>query len=391
MIQPRFKIYNLTIVVGILFSAAVGLLDVSINKVALYIVLPFIFCISFMSQKSLLTNKYMNILLLLFVWILLSVLWATSLPHAIIQVNQILGSFILCYIFSVHGKKEKVLVWLYVSFLILLLGDWHYAYHNMLSVIDLGVDRLDDQKLNANTFAYHTFYATFSSFILGELNISWRRIMRIIFLLMIPLSFFTAIFTASRQVLIIQIPLILILVYCRYFKSQSVKTKFITLLIVIISFIVYFPKAMTIYSDSKLKERNEINLREDGRTLLLKDAIMIGNQHFPLGVGANNFVVYSYNKGFSHNTYLELYVNEGIVGVALYVYLMLLFLRTQWRRFKRSKDLMYFYFFVAGFFFAVDGLFYVFYPHLWSIGFFILVATHSDAYYKYKQINSCNI
>lgn len=391
MIQPRFKIYNLTIVVGILFSAAVGLLDVSINKVALYIVLPFIFCISFMSQKSLLTNKYMNILLLLFVWILLSVLWATSLPHAIIQVNQILGSFILCYIFSVHGKKEKVLVWLYVSFLILLLGDWHYAYHNMLSVIDLGVDRLDDQKLNANTFAYHTFYATFSSFILGELNISWRRIMRIIFLLMIPLSFFTAIFTASRQVLIIQIPLILILVYCRYFKSQSVKTKFITLLIVIISFIVYFPKAMTIYSDSKLKERNEINLREDGRTLLLKDAIMIGNQHFPLGVGANNFVVYSYNKGFSHNSYLELYVNEGIVGVALYVYLMLLFLRTQWRRFKRSKDLMYFYFFVAGFFFAVDGLFYVFYPHLWSIGFFILVATHSDAYYKYKQINSCNI
>ena len=143
---------------------------------------------------------------------------------------------------------------------------------------------------------------------------------------------------------------------------------------------------MEVYNDSKLKERNSIEIKEDGRILLLKDVIRIGNDHFPLGVGANNFVVYSYNKGFSHNTYLELYVNEGIIGVSIYIYLMLSFIITQWKRYRRTKDLMYYYFLLAGIFFAVDGFFYVFYPYLWLIGFFILISTHSECYYKNNKV-----
>lgn len=70
-------------------------------------------------------------------------------------------------------------------------------------------DRLNDAKLNANTMAYYTFYATMAAFLLSDMvqSINYRKLFKILFLAMIPISF-VAIVTASRQVLIIQIPLI---------------------------------------------------------------------------------------------------------------------------------------------------------------------------------------
>lgn len=382
----KLKIQDVVFILGIWFSAFAGLLNTTINKIALYIVLPILFCVTILTNIRVKPHKYMRLLLLLFIWILFSVLWASNVQLALVQVNQILGSFILCYIISIQGLKPRLVPWLYVTFIILLIADWYYAYNNIFSVIDLGVERLNDDKLNANTFGYHTFYATFALFILGEINMKHRRLFQIMFLLMIPLSFLTAIYTASRQILLIQVPLILLLLYGRYYRSKSIRLKVVAIIITVISALVLIPRAVDMYSGSTLKERTELDVNEDGRLLLLLDAISVGNQYFPLGVGANNFQLYTNNKGFSHNTYLELYANEGIIGVLLYVIMLLTFLKRQWRRYRMTGDVIFFYFFVAGFIYALDGFFYVFYPHLWLISFFILIATHSELYYnKYKH------
>ena len=324
----------------------------------------------------------MNILSALFVWILFSVLWATSVELALVQVNQILGAFLLCYIFCVKGQNEKYLPGLYLSFIVLLIGDWYYAYNNMFDVMNLGVDRLNDLKLNANTFGYHTFYATFSVFILSEWDWKIKKVLRVLFLLMIPISFLTAIYTASRQILLIQTPLILLLLYGRYYKSARPMTKFATLIILLITIAIFAPKVHQLYEGSSLQQRNEIEIKEDVRIQLMADAFKVGNNHFPLGVGANNYILYSFNQHFSHNSYLELYANEGVVGVSLYIIMLLLFLKRQWTRYIKTKDVMFFYFLVAGVTFTFDGFFYVFYPHLWLISFFILIATHAETYYK---------
>lgn len=379
--RPNLNLRDWFCVIGIWFSAIAGLMADSVNKIALYIVLPIVFVLTFLYNKSLLTNRYMNLLSMLFIWILLSVLWATSIDYAMVQVNQILGSFLLCFVFSALGNNNKLLPLLYLSFILLLLSDWYYAYNNMLD-IEFGVDRLNDLKLNANTFAYHTFYATFSIFILGEYSIGIKRIVRILFLLMMPLSFVTALYTGSRQLLIVQVPLILMLLFGRYFKYVSLQKRVIALFLVFIAIIAISPKLLRVYNNSMLKERTELSLQEDSRVMLFKDALKVGNDHFPLGVGANNYIVYSYNHHFSHNTYLELYANEGIIGLFIYLYLMLLFLKTQWRRYRKTRDIMYYYFFTAGLIFAIDGFFYVFYSHLWLISFFILISTHSETYYK---------
>lgn len=383
--QNRLSLKDYLFFAGIWFSAFAGLLSDSVNAVALYLVIPTLFVITFFSSKKLIPNKYMSLLSALFIWILISVLWAVNLEYAMIQVNQILGSFLLCYIFSVKGQKEKNLPVLYMSFLVVLVSDWFYAYNNMFNIMDLGVDRLNDLKLNANTFGYHTFYATFSLFILGEWNGQIKKLFRLLFFFMIPISFITAILTASRQILLIQAPLILLLLYGRYYKSSKIRSKLLAWIVIIIVVVSFAPKVTQMYDGSSLQHRNQIEIKDDVRVQLMIDAINVGNKHFPFGVGANNYIVYSFNQHFSHNTYLELYANEGVVGVALYLAMLLMFLKRQWIRYRKTNDIIFFYFLVAGLLFALDGFFYVFYPHLWLISFFILIATHSEMYYnKYK-------
>lgn len=42
-------------------------------------------------------------------------------------------------------------------------------------------------------------------------------------------------------------------------------------------------------------------------------------------------------------------------------------------------------FFICGLIYVFDNFFYVFYIDLWLIGFFMLLASHSEQYYKFQR------
>ena len=388
-INQKLSVNDKYVMLCVWFAAFVSLLSESVNAVALYIVLPSAFIATFFYWKKIQVNKYFNLLLLLYLWIFISVLWATDTAVAFRQLKQCLGSILLCYVFAVKATKIKNIEWIYFSYFIVLAMDWYYAYNNIFSIIEVGTDRLNDSKFNANTLAYHTFYVTFATYILGEVTEKKRKkIYNLLFLFTMPLSFYTALLTASRQVLIIQIPLISILLFIRYLKDRDIKRKFIVIFILIVAILSVLPFLLDIYADSTLKSRNEIDLKEDSRITLAKDALNVGIEYFPLGVGPDNYLLHSYNKHFSHNTYLELFANEGVIGLFIYLLLMFRYVKTQWKRYEKYKDKIFLAFFIFGVFFIIDGLFYSFYQHLWLISFFIIVASHSETYNqrKYLQI-----
>lgn len=389
LINQKLNSNDRYVMLCVWFAAFVSLFAESINAVALYIVLPSAFIATFFYWKKIKVNEYFNLLLLLYLWIFVSVLWATDTAVAFRQLRQCLGSILLCYVFSVKAQSVKNIEWIYFTYIIVLVMDWYYAYNNILNIIDVGVERLDDNKLNANTLAYHTFYVTFATYILGDITEKKRKkIYNILFLLMIPLSFYTSLLTASRQILIIQVPLIAILLFIRYLKETNVGKKFISLFIIFIAFICLLPFVLNIYDNSTLKTRSEIDIKEDSRILLAKDAFMVGVENFPLGVGPGNYLVHSYNKHFSHNTYLELFANEGIVGLIIYLTLMFGFIKKQWRRYKKYNDKIFLAFLIFGLFYIFDGIFYSFYEQLWLISFFIIVASHSETYYQIKILTN---
>ncbi len=390
MVGYKNNLVSVVIVSCLWFAAFASLYSDSLNSVALYVVLPIAFILSLLRNGcSLATNTYMKKLIMLYIWCLLACLWATNLDLALRDMRQILGTFLIAFIFVVNSKDQRLLPWLYGSYIVLFASAWWYAKTHIL--IDIGDERfrLNDEKLNANTMAYYLFYVTFLIYVLGEIVCKsfLKKMWGGIFWLMLPLSFLTAFLTASRQVLIIQVPLILFLLYIRYIKDKNLKKK-ILFSIFMLAVIIYFtPFLLEQYDNSFLATRSELKMEDDPRSKLLRDAINVGWENFPLGVGPANYIHYSPHKQFSHNTYTELWANLGIIGLALYLWLLWSFVRTQWQRYKFFRKKEFLIFLLFGIIFAFDGIFYVFHNGVWLMSFFILVATHSEVYYqKFKTI-----
>lgn len=373
------------------FAASVSLID-SLNPLALYGAIPLSFLISLSVGNSLKTNNYLKRLLVLILWVAATYFSAVYVEEANNQMKNLLGVFVLSMTIANLSSDKRCVPWLYGVFIILLIQALVYANsHIMIEGFDTATDRLNDEKLNANTVAYYTFFVTFAIYELGNSFLIKNRVIanifRLLFLAMYGVSFTVAILTGSRQVLIIQIPLLALLTFIRYIEGTSLKRKLLFVLIAAVACVASIDPITKSYDNSYLKVRSETKVEDDVRALLLLDAIKVGCQHPIMGVGPGNYVRYSFNRHFSHCTYTELFANTGVIGALIYVSLVLMFITSQWKRFWKYRDKTYLVFFVCGLIYLFDNFFYVFYVDLWLIGFFILLASHSETYFNYKKYN----
>lgn len=373
------------------FAASVSLID-SLNPLALYGAIPLSFLISLSVGNSLKTNNYLKRLLVLILWVAATYFSAVYVEEANNQMKNLLGVFVLSMTIANLSSDKRCVPWLYGVFIILLIQALVYANsHIMIEGFDTATDRLNDEKLNANTVAYYTFFVTFAIYELGNSFLIKNRVIanifRLLFLAMYGVSFTVAILTGSRQVLIIQIPLLALLTFIRYIEGTSLKRKLLFVLIAAVACVASIDPITKSYDNSYLKVRSETKVEDDVRALLLLDAIKVGCQHPIMGVGPGNYVRYSFNRHFSHCTYTELFANTGVIGALIYVSLVLMFITSQWKRFWKYRDKTYLVFLVCGLIYLFDNFFYVFYVDLWLIGFFILLASHSETYFNYKKYN----
>lgn len=384
------RIITTIIIILLLFSAFVSINDPQLNRVALYIAIPFAFCLSIVQYGNpLVNNKYIKLLLLLYCWVGFTYFGAFNQPAAMAQMKEILGVILLSTVLANVAKNPRAIPWLYIVYIVLYIGAIKYAQTNLLNII--GEDeRASDDILNANTLAYYTFYLTCAIYALGECikRTLPRKIMRYLFFSVIFISVWIALITASRQVLIIQVPLFTLFLIIRYGTGKK-RHYFYFVVAAILVWMLSTNYIETIFEGSLLQERYEYNLKDDDRTLVLKEAINVGNSHPIVGVGPGNFVYHSKRHIFSHCTYTELYANCGFMAALIYIIIILNFIITQFKRYKRSKDLMFCFFLIFGLFFALDNFFYVFYSELWLMSFFILIASHSETYYRLRQRNNC--
>lgn len=373
------------------FAASVSLID-SLNPLALYGAIPLSFLISLSVGNSLKTNNYLKRLLVLILWLAATYFSAVYVEEANNQMKNLLGVFVLSMTIANLSSDKRCVPWLYGVFIILLIQAFVYANsHIMIEGFDTATDRLNDEKLNANTVAYYTFFVTFAIYELGNSFLIKNRVIanifRLLFFAMYGVSFTVAILTGSRQVLIIQIPLLVLLTFIRYIEGASLKRKLLFVLIAAVACVASIDPITKSYDNSYLKVRSETKAKDDVRALLLQDAIKVGCQHPIMGVGPGNYVRYSFNRHFSHCTYTELFANTGVIGTLIYVSLLLMFITSQWKRFWKYRDKTYLVFLVCGLIYLFDNFFYVFYVDLWLIGFFILLASHSETYFNYKKYN----
>lgn len=390
-VMSKIRILSIDSIVILLlaFSAFASYGSDSMNRIALYVAIPISLVLSILRYGVGRICSYYKYFILMLLWVFISVLWAKDSTLAMRQIQQLAGVFLICSTIIIVGQNNSNIPALYVVYMFIYVSMWNYIRQNLLGVIDISDSRMEDEKLNANMVAYYTFYFTFILFILGEILKSERikRVLSILFFLMIPASFIIALLTASRQVLLIQIPLLTVLVYVRYVKGSSIIKKVALVLFASVVLALSLDYVDSVYQQSYLALRNEKELEDDVRVQLMKDSFHVGVDHFFTGVGAGNYVKYSFDGHFSHNTFLELFANTGIIGAMLFIVMVFSFAIRQWRRYLVHKDRMFLFFFVFGVFFILDQFFYVFYTKLWLMGFFFLVATHSDNYFRLSTFN----
>lgn len=357
------------------------------QRTALWVAIPTATVLSFLTYPQLKFNIYMKLQIALYLWIAFTALFAYYPNIASSQVRRIIVCLMSIYSFNQLARNAGTIKWLYVVYIIFYLGMLYYAGTHIIDEdYDYSEDRLDDDRLNANMIAYFTFFTTYIVYIMAEIVKSnwWKKVFVILFLLSPIWSFVAAILTGSRQIIVIQIPLIALLFYIRYMRGQTQLRKSLFVFIGIVLCFVLIRVGLNYYQGSYLSYRNEESYLEDSRIKMIMDAIDVGISHPLVGVGPGCFGRYRYGRSFSHCNYVELFANSGLLAMALCIAIYWIFIKRQWKRYRRTKDSIILVFFVFGIMYALDNVFYVYYTNPWLMSFFFLVAMHSDTYYRDK-------
>ena len=364
------------------------------QRTALWIAIPSATVLSFLTFPQLKFNNYMKLQIWLYLWVAFTSLFAYYPETASSQVRRIIVCFMSIYCFNQLAKKEGMVKWLYVVYIIFYVSMLYYAGTHILNDdFDYTEDRLDDDKLNANMIAYFTFFTTYIVFILAEIiEIKWIRLVFLVLFLISPVwSFVAALLTGSRQIIVIQVPLVLILFYVRYLKGQPSIRKVLFVFASIVAGIILIQEGLSVYEGSYLSHRNEESYVQDSRSKLMLDALEVGITHPLVGVGPGCFGKFKYGRSFSHCNYVELFANCGLIAMVLCIAMYWIFIKTQWKRYKRTKDRVILTFVIFGLMYALDNFFYVYYTNPWLMSFFFVVAMHSDNYYRdHYLINNTN-
>ena len=374
----------------LLFFALASFVIEGMQRTALWISLPSAAALAFVAVPHHRANVYMKLQIALYLWIAFTALFAINIPIAVNQVRRLVVCFLSIYAFNQLAKDYKLTKWLYIVYLVFYVGMIYYASTHILGAdYDYSEDRLDDDKLNANMIAYFTFFSTYIVYILAELaNRKWEKALyKWLFILSPVWSFVAAILTVSRQIMVIQVPLIIILFYIRYLKDKKATNQVGFILIALFVGLLLIREASVIYENSYLSQRNEESYTEDTRIHLIRDAIEVGITHPIVGVGPGGFGKYMYGRSFSHCNYVELFANSGLLAMILCIVMYWKFVKSQWKRYKRTRDKTFLAFLTFGAMYVLDNVFYVYYTNTWLMAFFFLVAMHADNYYKLQYVS----
>lgn len=172
---------------------------------------------------------------------------------------------------------------------------------------------------------------------------------------------FAGITTGSRQ-FIIGIFIVSVFLYFIAVRKNKILTTIsiivlITFLVLFMTLKVFEPIRNPILDGFGLLENSRGDKSASSRLLMQIEAFEIGGNRLFFGFGADGFETVSGWGGYAHNTYANLYVSFGVIGIILY-FLPIIIMLLELRRFRSA----FFWFVMSLFlFYAIIGLFIVWY------------------------------
>lgn len=358
-----------------------------IDSIVLLVVTPLLLLFAISKYSKCLKNKEIKLLFVWFLWVCITCCTALVPSYSFNLLNTIAGGVMMSLIYYMFSHEKKMIPFLYGVYIFILIAEIYYASHTF---VGMGTDiRANDEKLNANSLAYMTFYSICGIYFLGELvnNKRISKIFKIAFFVMVLVAVYVAFITASRQVLPTALTAWLLLFVQRYVKKINAGRVVFIIIIAISGYFLYSYVFESMYSDSLLATRTEHTDNTDTRILVLYEALEVSSKHLFFGVGPGNFVHLSQLGIFSHNSYAEILVSSGLLGLFLYLAIVTQFLKQQLRRYRITNDQIFLSIFMIGIVWTVYNVLYVFYVGVYLIPFLFLLMGHSDFLYREKINN----
>ena len=350
---------------------------------SLYIAIPLLIVYCFWCYKDIIVkSKYWTPYLLMIMWMFISTVMSDTVNEGFRRMVPIAASFLLAFAgYAVVRKNNNYWV-IYVSYIVLLayLIYQNFVEDGFIQSFDYSseAERNSSMRLNANDYAYYTLFATMSLKLFFEFFDSkvcsfYKVIAYIAFAL---LSFYVALFTASRQVLALQIPLLAFFFFYDFMWGRKGNMGYLFLLLSLL--IAVIPSLNSIYSNSYLSVRSQVSYQEDVRSVILEQAFFQGmeNPLFGLGIGANTF--------FSHCTYTHLFARCGLFAVMCFIVILYKAVKTQLKRYKLSGDRVFILYFVLVLFIVVGNFTYSYMQEPFMMTILFVILANSDRNYMRK-------
>ena len=386
MFVVQSKKMNVVALVSLLFCSVV--VYTSYNSIGLWVVFPLLF-IGRCVINARLKNKNHIIYYVVLFCSLFSCVVAENKSAAFNSFFSMMTGFVGFAVFSSLSGNIKNICFLFFVYVAYYLGMWWYIVSELgVANVDITTDRLgtEEGQLNANDVAYMTFYFNSALWMLYAFSerFSRKKAVGICLLIgMVVLSFVAATLFASRQILLIELPFVLGLLYIKFFKERSGKRTnkwLLPIWAIVILVVLYQYVGETIFSNSLLFERYE-NIEEDSRLFLMWKALEMGIHNPILGVGCGNFMYYSGLHVFSHCSYTELFANSGFVAAFVYIYWIIRSIFIQIKRYRVTKSVLFLYLALICFMWFLSNFFFVFYINVWLMGFWGLILGTSETLY----------
>ena len=353
--------------------------SLSINSVSLYLIIPGLFIYRIITAGSLFFKfRFFAFFILLIYWMLIGGFAAKNSILFWSEMKKMLGVLMFSFLLiSFSWRKPKFIFYLYILYIFKFIFIFFYAYQNRLFSTDFTSERFNLPDLNGNTFGYYGFFALISSaFLIDFIRKRNKLFITFCLILIFGLMMVAGVFTASRATILIGFVTFFLILIVQFLYPFSRRTLYHLFLISIptIIFSFYFKN---IFNNSLLKTR--LDKSHDARIDILKRAGEVGYNHPYFGVGAGNFILYNKYHAFSHSTYAELWANNGLLGLLIFILIFVDYFLNVRRIYKRgNRNRIVLYFFLFGIMYCIYNFFYVFYLEPYMLGFFFLVRIHLE-------------
>ncbi|SNR66808.1 O-antigen ligase [Maribacter sedimenticola] len=386
---------GLLIILTIVFLNALGPY-LQLQKVTTYGLVPLLFLISakFYYLNPFQKKKEFLIIVLIFLTSLISAYTYVNYEQLITGYTRQFSVILIVFIPLALNYKYDYTDYFHIGFIISILTLIYIMYTSgQFDLINFAKDSDSRDKLliNANTYSYLMFFANFSLFYLYQ---KYKSKILLILLIVIPILFVIVSFvTQSRSGILILI--MSNVIYWLVINKIETPTKFqkifrIVTIVLIFSFLAF--QFWEYYKDSSIKNRFDVTTnRVDAREILLVESFDIFVDNMIFGVGLDQIPNYTSLRLFSHNTYVEILAEQGIIGGLLLLFLYGLPLRMCIKNIvKYSNDsilkinllfLIMFYFY---------NNFYPFYKFGFSMLYFFLILSIQFKKIVELQNNSSN-